>query len=44
MKNEDLLCQAPSDAVPLMFGLHCSCVLSYLYKPLKCITPVKKIT
>ena len=25
------------DAVPLIFGLHCTCVFSYLSKPLKCI-------
>ena len=26
--------QAPSDAVALIFGLHCTCVFSYLSKPL----------
>ena len=26
--------QAPSDAVPLIFGVHCTCVFSYLSKPL----------
>ena len=29
--------QAPSDVVPLIFGLHYTCVFSYLSKPLKCI-------
>ena len=41
--------QISSDAVPLIFGLHCTCVFSYLSKPLKCITfesyhPLRKVS
>ena len=31
--------QAPSDVVPLTFGLHCTCFFSYLSKPLNVYHP-----
>ena len=35
--------QAPPDAVPLIFGLHCTCVFSYLSKPLKCMIAHRRV-
>ena len=34
--------QAPSDAVPLIFGLHCTCAFSYLFEPLNELTLIYK--